>query len=189
MGRNRRHGWGGWGGWGGWAGGAGGASGTTTLALSLLAGASRTGSWSAVIGVPDAGVLAMTELGIDLDRLAIVPRPGPHWPEVGAVLFDGMDIVLIRPGGTVRPGVSRRLAARVRERRVVLVVLSDQGRWPEADIRVSVAGGQWQGVGLGHGHLQGRRVEVVSSGRRGAVRPARVGLWLPGPAGAVTADV
>jgi hypothetical protein len=128
----------------------------------------------------------MAELGLDLDRLAVVPTPGPHWPEVSAVLFDGMDIVLIRPVGTVRPGVARRLSARVRERRVVLVVLSDRGRWPEgADIRMTATGGEWQGVGLGHGHLQGRRAEVAAVGRRGAVRPAGTGLWLPGPAGAV----
>jgi hypothetical protein len=112
---------------------------------------------------------------------------------VAATLLDGMDIVLVRPPGHVRPSVARRLAARARERRGVLVVLGAR-EWPEgADVQLTVEAGAWQGVGAGHGHLQGRHLEVLSSGRRAAARPVRVGLWLPalsGPHGtpAVTRD-
>jgi hypothetical protein len=161
--------------------------GATTLALALLAGASGGGSWCAVVGVPDVGVVSMAELGLDLDRLALVPAPGPRWPEVSVALFDGMDVVTVRPAGTVRPGVVRRLSARVRERRAVLVVLSDRGRWPEAaDMAVTVGESEWHGVETGHGYLRGRRGDVVATGRRGAVRPVRVRLWLPGATGALT---
>jgi hypothetical protein len=163
-----------------------GGSGTTTLALALLVGASARGSWCAAVGLDDVGVVTMAELGMALDRLAVIPRPGPHWPEVSAVLFDGMDIVLIRPSGTVRPSVARRLTARVRERQVALVVLCDRGRWPGSpETRMTIAASAWEGVGLGYGHLRRRRGEVVVTGRGAAVRSVRAELWLPGPTGTV----
>jgi len=67
----------------------------------------------------------------------------------------------------------------------VLVVLGSPG-WPEgADVQLTVKTGAWQGVEEGHGHLQGRHLEVASFGRRAATRAVRVGLWLPDPWGRV----
>src|SRR5580692_11994792 len=139
---------------------AGAAGGGTTLGFALLAAAS-TASWCAAVGTADPGIVAFAELGVDLGHLVLVPRPGPLWAQVAATLFDGMDVVLVRPPGTVRPGVARRLAARARERRGVLVVLGARG-WPEgADLQLTMEAGAWQGVEAGHGHLQGRRLDVV----------------------------
>ena len=136
----------------------------------------------------DPGILAIAELGVDLDHLALVPWPGAAWPEVTAILLDDMDVVLVCPPGRVRPGVARRLAARARQRRAVLVVQAGPGTWPEGpDVQLTVEGGAWEGVDRGHGHLRGRRVEVVTSGRRSAVRGVRTGLWLPAASGAVAA--
>jgi hypothetical protein len=165
-----------------------GGSGGRTLAFSLLAAASAAGSWCAAVGTADPGMLAIAELGVELDRLALVPRPGGMWPEVTGSLLDGMDIVLVCPPGRVRPGVARRLAARARQRRAVLVVEAGPAWWPEGpDVRLTVEGGGWDGVERGHGHLRGRQVVVVSSGRRSAVRGTRHGLWLPAASGAVAA--
>ena len=162
--------------------------GAGTLAFALLAGASATGSWCAAVGTSDPGILAIAELGVDLDHLALVPGPGGAWPEVAAILIDDMDVVLVRPPGPVRPGAARRLAARVRQRGAVLVVQEGRGTWPEGpDIRLTVEAGAWDGVDRGHGHLRGRHVEVVTGGRRAAVRCVRTGLWLPAASGAVTA--
>jgi hypothetical protein len=167
-------------------GGAGGGAGT--LAFALLAAASAAGSWCAAVGTGDPGILAIAEMGVDLDYLAIVPCPGPAWPEVTALLVDDMDVVLVRPPGRVGMGVARRLVARARQKRTVLVVQAGRGIWPEGpDIHLAVESGIWDGVDRGHGHLAGRHVEVVTSGRRSAVRNVRTGLWLPGPSGAVTA--
>jgi hypothetical protein len=166
---------------------AGAAGGGTTLGFALLAAAS-VASWCAAVGTADPGIVAWAELGVDLGHLVLVPCPGPRWAEAAAILFDGMDVVLVRPPGPVRPGVARRLAARARERRGVLVVLGARG-WPEgADVQLTVEAGAWLGVEAGHGHLQGRRVEVVASGRRAAARPVRIDLWLPAPSGLVAAD-
>jgi len=171
-------------------GGAGTATpptgGGTTLGFALLAAASAA-SWCAAVGTADPGLVAFAELGVDLEHLVLVPRPGPQWAHVAATLLDGMDVVLVRPPGPVRPGVARQLTARARQRRGVLVVLGSRG-WPEgADVRLTVEAGAWQGVEAGHGHLQGRHLEVLSSGRRAAARPVRVGLWLPAPSGRVEA--
>lgn len=170
------------------AGDAGGpgAGGSTSLAFALLAAATAAGSWCAAVGVDDVGVLALSELGVDLERLVLVPRPGPRWAEVTACMADGMDAVLVHPPHAVRPGVARRLAARARERRCALVVLVRRARWPEGpDLRLSVTAGRWQGVGPGHGHLRGRQVELSVTGRRAASSEVRRSLWLPDDTGAV----
>jgi hypothetical protein len=171
---------------GGRAGRSGG--GASTLAFALLAAASAAGSWCAAVGTGDPGILAIAELGVDLDHLALVPWPGSQWPEVTAAVLDDMDVVLVCPPGRVRPTVARRLVARARQRRAVLVVQAGPGTWPEGpDVRLSVTGGMWEGVDRGHGHLRGRHVEVTASGRRSAIRGVRTGLWLPTASGAVAA--
>lgn len=167
---------------------AGSAGGALSLALALLAGPSAAGSWCAVVGLPELGAVAAAGAGAALERLALVPRPGEQWPVVTAALLEGADVVLARPAGRVRPGDARRLSARARERGAVLVVLDPPGpragSWPEGtDVRLAVTSARWSGLGAGHGHLRGREVEVVSSGRRAAARERRGRLWLPGPSG------
>ena len=165
------------------AGGEG--TGATTLAFSLLAAATAAGSWCAAVGVADAGIVALADMGVDLDHLALVPHPGARWGEAAAVLLDGMDAVLVCPSAPARPTLARRLAARARERRVALVVLSRRGRWPQgAELRLRVEAARWLGPGRGDGHLRGRWVELVVEGRRAATRQARAGLWLPSSSGA-----
>ena len=163
---------------------ADGGGGATTLAFSLLAAATAGGVWCGAVGVGDVGVLALAELGVDLEHLVLVPAAGPRWAEVAAALMDGLDAVLVCPPGRARPGVARRLAARARERRCALVVLSRHGPWPEApDLHLAVTAGAWRGVGAGHGHLRGRQVELRVAGRGVAARPREASLWLPGPSG------
>jgi len=163
--------------------------GATTLALALLAAASQTGSWCAAVGLPDPGVVAVAGLGIDLRRVVFVPRPGQGWAEAAGDLLAGVDVVLVRPPGRARLTAARHLVARARERQVALVVLVEQaGGWPEGgDLALSVGALAWEGVGRGHGHLQGRRSEVRVSGRRAAGRAVECSLWLPAPSGAVAA--
>ncbi|WP_250445010.1 hypothetical protein [Actinotalea sp. C106] len=72
-------------------------AGSTSLALSLLVEASRAGGWVAVVGLPRVGVLAAHQLGLVLDRVALVPAPGPDGPTVVAALLDGVDVVVVGP--------------------------------------------------------------------------------------------
>src|ERR671911_1559343 len=158
---------------------------SAALALALVAGASAAGSWVAAVGLPDLGILAAAETGIALERLALVPTPGPRaWPTVVAALLDAIDVVLVRsPPGLPAPQ-ARRLAARARERGAVLVPL---GPWSEpADLRLAVTASTWRGLGQGHGHLLARQVEVAIAGRGAATRERRFLLWLPSPDGTIT---
>jgi hypothetical protein len=160
--------------------------GGTTLALALMVAASQAGSWCAVVGVPSLGGVTAAGLGVAVERLALVPEPGDQWATVVAALVDAVDIVLVQVPRRLRPADARRLAARARERGTILVPLGEG--WVEgADVRLSVTGAEWHGLGRGYGHLQARSAEVMASGRGAANRQRRVRLWLPGPAGTVAA--
>ena len=63
------------------------------MSMALVAAASVAGSWCVAIGFGDPGVVAMGELGVDLDHLAIVPRPGHSWAGITATALDGVDVV------------------------------------------------------------------------------------------------
>ncbi len=159
----------------------GAGAGATSLALALLSGPSGAGSWCAVVGVPDLGLVAAAQSGIDLGRLALVPSPGPKWPSVVAALLEGFDVVVVHPPRPVREADARNLGARSREHGAVLAVLACPA-WPaRPDLGVEVAGGNWRGLGEGFGYLAGRELEVVVSGRGGAARPRRGRLSLGEP--------
>lgn len=152
--------------------------GATSLALALIAGPSAEGSFCAVVGVPDLGIVAAANCGVELSRLALVPSPGPKWATVVAALLDGLDVVVLRPPCVARPAEARRLEARARERGAVLVVLSCPG-WPgRPELRLEVTGQAWRGLGEGFGYLAGHELEVEVFGRGAASRPRRGRLRL-----------
>lgn len=155
-----------------------GSVGETSLAIALVAAASTSGSWVAVVGAPSLGLVAVAEAGVALERLALVPDPGERWATVAAALVDAVDVVVVRACHRVRAADARRLTARARERGAVLVALGTS--WPEApDVRLSAVAAEWHGLGEGHGHLEGRRLEVVAGGRGAAARERRTTVWLP----------
>lgn len=156
--------------------------GSTTLALATLVGASEAGSWCGVVGMPALGIEAAAGLGVDLDRLALVPSPGASWLEVVAALVEAVDIVVVRPPARSHDAEARRLAARVRQRGAVLVVA---GQWPGCELRFTVTANEWTGLGSGHGHLTARQATVSAVGRGSAARPRSTRLWLPAPDGGI----
>ena len=167
-----------------------GAGGDISVALALLAAASGAGSWCALVGLSGLGAVAAHDMGVDLARLAVVPEPGAAWAEVTAALVDGLDVVVLLPPFPPRPAMARRLVARVRERRAVLVVVTGRSGWPEhPDLHLRVSDAGWDGVGAGEGYLHRRRMTVTATGRRSAVRPRRLRLWVPGDTGAVAEAV
>ena len=160
--------------------------GATSLALALVAEASRHGSWVAAVGVPSLGLVAADELGVALERLVLVAAPERDaWGGVVAALVDGFDLIVLHAGRAgVRTADARRLVARARERGAVLVQLG--AGWPEqADVQLEVTRTRWEGLDDGHGRLSARKVRVVGGGRGEAAQPRRLDLWLPGEDGQV----
>ncbi len=161
--------------------GAPGVAGATTFALELLAGVSLAGHWCAAVGLANLGVLAAAERGISLDRLLLVPSPGGpgRWQQVLATLSDGVEAVLFCPPAPVRPADARKLSARTKERRSILIVLDRHARWSEpVDLRCQVRASSWNGLGDGHGLLSNRSMEIEVSGRGAAARPRRAAVTL-----------
>jgi hypothetical protein len=154
--------------------------GHTSVLLALLVAASAAGSWCAVVGLPGLGARAAAELGIALDRLALVPYPGPEWPTVVGALLDGLDLVVAAPPGPVAAALAGRLAARARQRGSVLVPYA---QWSGADVVLDSRGGGWEGLDRGHGRLRRRSMVITARGRGAAARPREVTVWLPGDLG------
>jgi hypothetical protein len=155
--------------------------GSASLLLALLAGATANGSWAAVVGVPTLGLVAAAELGVEMSRLVLVPRPGADFASVTAALLDGIDLVAVG-SDQVHPQLTRRLSARARHRGAVLLSF---GAWPGAELELRCEPGEWSGLEKGYGHLREREVVVRIQGRGSAARPQRGGLLLPGATGAV----
>jgi hypothetical protein len=154
-----------------------GRPGSTSLLFALLAEASAAGTWCAAVGLPSLGLVAAAEAGVAVERLALVPHPGPEWTGVVAALLDGVEIVVAAVPGSVPARVAERLAARARQRGGVLVPV---GRWPGADLTLEVVDGAWHGLGHGRGRLRAREVRVAAYGRGAAARTRFADLWLPG---------
>jgi hypothetical protein len=149
--------------------------GSTSLLLALLATPTATGSWAAVVGMPQLGIAAADELGVAVERLALVRHPGPDLPVVIAALLDGMDLV-VAPRARLTEAQARRLSARARHRGAVLLAT---GPWPAVDLELRHAATRWSGLGEGHGYLAARELTVQAQGRGSAARPTRVTLAHP----------
>ncbi|MFC6156837.1 hypothetical protein [Kribbella jiaozuonensis] len=156
--------------------------GSAALVMALMAGPSAEGAWCGVVGVPSFGAEAARGLGVDLERLVLVPDPGRDWLSVVAALVDALTVVVVRPPGEVTPGEASRLAARLRTRGAMLIAY---GSWPGSEARFEIESNTWTGLGDGEGLITARRATVAVTGRRSAVRSRRQDLWLPGPDGTV----
>ncbi|QJW36607.1 hypothetical protein [Cellulosimicrobium protaetiae] len=150
--------------------------GSTSLLLALVARPSRAGAWTAAVGFPAVGLLAAADVGADLDRVVLVPRPGPDAALAIAALVDGLDVVVVGPDAALTDTDRRRLTGRARERGALLVAAT---AWPGAHVALTVTGGGWSGADRGAGWLRRRTLVVERAGRGGAARPTRVEVDLP----------
>ncbi|WP_324536045.1 hypothetical protein [Actinotalea sp.] len=165
-------------------------AGSTSLVLGLLAEVSRAGGWVAVVGMPGLGVLAAAQLGLDLDRVVLVPDAGPDGPLVLAALLDGVDAVVVGPRVALTDADRRRLSARARERSAVLLPTTP---WPGAAVVLTAGASRWEGVGRGDGRLRSRRLDVRRGGRGTAAQGWLGEVQLPAeprlPGGDLDAEV
>ncbi|RIJ76374.1 hypothetical protein D1871_13210 [Nakamurella silvestris] len=161
-------------------------TGVTSALFTLLAGPGM--PWAALVGLPNLGLLAAAELGVDLDRVVLIPDPGPDVLQVLSVLTDGVDLIAVRAarGPLAPPARLRVLQGRLRQRGTVLLAV---GPWVGADLSLAVSMRGWRGIGAGHGRLVARELDVEVSGRGVAGRTRHTRLLLaaggPGAAGQV----
>jgi hypothetical protein len=146
--------------------------GATSMVLALLAGASQGGAWCAVVGMPALSWAAASDVGADLERLAMVPFPGPDGSAVTATMLDGFDVVVLASPASLAAGVCSHLSARARHGKSVLIAAS---AWPGANVTVSVEASSWHG----RRRLRAQELTVAVSGRGNAGRPRRGQVWLP----------
>jgi hypothetical protein len=183
-------------------------SGSTSVLLALAAAAATDGAWCALAAMPDVGWRAAAGAGLALDRVAVVPAPGPDAAAVVGALTDGFDVLVVGRCPALGERDRRSIAARVRNRGAVLLSTHD---WPGAHLVLRATRSGWEGLGQGWGHLVDQELTVRATGRAGAavarevhVRvgpdglgggekvPAAAGTGLTGvhpDAGARTADV
>jgi hypothetical protein len=151
-------------------------TGSTSLVLAMLAHACAGGAWAAVVGQPTVGLLAASQAGVSLDRLAVVPRPGLEAPTVVAALLDGVDVVVVGPDVALTDAERRKLSARARDRGSVLLSTVD---WPGAGVVLTVESGRWTGIDAGEGRLRTHEIRLVRTGRGSAAVPRALDLTLP----------
>ncbi|WP_394940489.1 hypothetical protein [Psychromicrobium sp. YIM B11713] len=151
---------------------------SNAIAMALLAGPSAAGGWCGVVGVPEFNVEAAAQFGIDVNRLVLIPSPGEHWLGVSAALIDVVSALLLNPPAQPSTGQTARLGARLRQRGAVLIC---QTPWPQAEAELSAAATHWQGLGEGHGQLNGQHITVAATWRRRGASPQRhTQLQIPG---------
>jgi hypothetical protein len=154
--------------------------GSRAVLLSLLA-ATTQHVRAAVVGMPDLGMLAAAEYGVDTERLALIPHPGTQVAEVVAAVLDGFAVVVLAAEhvlGADQRGVTlaRRLSSRARHRAAVLLTF---GNWPTPELTLNCSQARWHGLGHGHGHLTDREITVEATGRGAAGQARRACLHLP----------
>lgn len=180
-------------------------SAAVSCALGLVAEATRTGSWAAIVGLPSLGVMAAAAIGVSLDRTVFVSDHDLRVPFVDrnenrrgggttkdargdvasalSALIDGVDLVVVsrRFVSTLSASLVRRLQNRAQSKGSVLVVIGDPVA-TSVDIRFVARTVSWEGVGEGYGHLRRRLVAVEVDGRR-CPRPRAHTVWMPDATG------
>lgn len=150
-------------------------SGARSLPLSMVAAVTAEGGHAAIVGQPDAGLLAAVEMGADLSRIAVIPDPGSDPVEVAAVLMDGMDLVVLGLGGrSVPPTRARAVMARARQKGCTLLVTNGDWQGASARLEARVCGYDITGRGRpGFGRISKVRLAFSASGRAGMATRAQ----------------
>ncbi|KUH95560.1 hypothetical protein [Mycobacterium sp. IS-3022] len=142
-------------------------TGARSLLLSMVAAVTADGGHAAIVGQPDAGLLAAVEMGADLSRIAVVPEPGADPVEVAAVLMDGMDLVVLGlRGRSVPASRARAVVARARQRGCTLLVTGGDWQGASARLEARVCGYEIAGQGRpGFGRISRVRLAMRAGGR------------------------
>ncbi len=136
---------------------------SASLLWSLVAQLTQQGTWCAVVGMPDLGIAAAEELGVNVDRLVLVPSPGSQCMAVLGALIDVVGVCALGSFPTPSQRALSTLYGRLREREATLLVRSP---WPRVDAALAVEH-QWSGINAGSGLLQEHRLRITATPRSG----------------------
>lgn len=156
---------------------------STSLLLSLAVAATGADGWCAIAGMPDLGLRAALDAGLDPCRLAIVPDAAEQTAQVLSALVDGVGVVVLGPHLRLAPALWRTLTSRARTRDALVLAADPPGR---ADLQLTVMAQGWDGLSMGSGRLRRRRVEVSAEGR-GIAGARTAQLLLPEVRGMIAA--
>jgi hypothetical protein len=134
-----------------------------SLLWALIAAATSSGTWCALVGMPDAGLAAAEGMGVNLDRLVLVPYPGDQWLSIVSSLIDVVGLVALGPAKPPSDRVLSSVLGRMREREATILARSG---WPRTEATLSVSQHRWQGLGQGRGVLYEHHVTVTARSRQ-----------------------
>lgn len=146
-----------------------------TVVAGIIAEATRAGKHVAVVGLPDFGLLSITEQGGDLSRIVCVDEPGANPLETIGLLIDGVELVVAHLPQAPAPSLARPIVSRLRKTQGTLLFVGEN--WPGARTRITSELVSVAGVGRGQGRIRGvrYRVNAVAKGQ-----PERSVLWTVG---------
>ena len=144
-----------------------------STALLMVSAATQAGSWLAVVGVSDFGLMSACEQGVALQRTVLVTPTAnkKDWTSTVAAVADGFDVVLLKVPREVSESDARRIQTRIQARRNVLVLVETSRHTTprsvfQPDVVLHTATTSWHGIEHGAGYVQGRHIDVTVSGRR-----------------------
>lgn len=135
---------------------------STSLLLALAVSAAGEDAWCAIAGMPDLGLRAALDAGLDPCRLVIVPDAAEQTAQVLSALVDGVGVLVLGRRPALAPALWRTLLGRARTRDTLVLAAAPPGR---ADLQLEASSRGWEGLGTGSGRLRRRRVEVAATGR------------------------
>ncbi len=144
-----------------------------STALLLVSAATQAGSWLAIVGVSDFGLMSACEQGVALQRTVLVTPTSnkKDWTSTVAAVADGFDVVMLEVPREVTESDARRIQTRIQARRNVLVLVETSRHTTprsvfQPDVVLHTATTSWHGIEHGAGYVQGRHIDVTVSGRR-----------------------
>ena len=144
-----------------------------STALLLVSAATQAGSWLAIVGVSDFGLMSACEQGVALQRTVLVTPTSnkKDWTSTVAAVADGFDVVMLEVPREVSESDARRIQTRIQARRNVLVLVETSRHATrrsvfQPDVMLHTMTTKWDGIEHGAGYVQGRLIDVTVSGRR-----------------------
>lgn len=148
-----------------------GITGSTSLLHVLLKGPTLKKLWCAIVGMPDFGVLAATELGVDIKRLLFLPYPRTKWVKAASSLLDACSVVVVNLQNSYSHAEAQHLAARARHHRHVLVLTGKYAtQWPQLDLSLHCDTIHWDGIKNGDGYLHQQHLEITATGKGTSIK-------------------